>query len=43
MIALAVYDSMHKKSQEIVRYKEVDPHNPWKHVGRWRVSGQEEK
>ena len=43
IIALAVYDSMHKKSQEIVRYKEVDPHNPWKHVGRWRVSGQEEK
>ncbi|MCJ7571230.1 MAG: acetyl-CoA carboxylase biotin carboxylase subunit [Candidatus Thermoplasmatota archaeon] len=43
IIALAVYDSMHKKSQEVVRYKEVDPHNPWKHVGRWRVSGQEEK
>ncbi len=43
IIALAVYDSMHKKSQDIVRYKEVDPHNPWKHVGRWRVSGQEEK
>jgi acetyl-CoA carboxylase biotin carboxylase subunit len=43
IIALAVYDSMHKKSQEIVRYKEVDPHNPWKHVGRWRVSGQEKK
>jgi acetyl/propionyl-CoA carboxylase alpha subunit len=43
IIALAVYDSLHKKSQEIVRYKEADPHNPWKHVGRWRVSGQEEK
>jgi acetyl-CoA carboxylase biotin carboxylase subunit len=43
IIALAVYDTIHKKTQEIVRYKEVDPHNPWKHVGRWRVSGQEEK
>lgn len=43
IIALAVYDSLHKKTQEIVRYKEADPHNPWKHVGRWRVSGQEEK
>jgi acetyl-CoA carboxylase biotin carboxylase subunit len=43
IIALAVYDSLHKKSQETVRYKEADPHNPWKHVGRWRVSGQEEK
>jgi acetyl-CoA carboxylase biotin carboxylase subunit len=42
IIALAVYDCLHKKSQEIVRYKEADPHNPWKHVGRWRVSGQEE-
>lgn len=37
IIALAVFDSMHKKSQDTVRYKEVDPHNPWKHVGRWRV------
>ncbi len=43
IIALAVYDSIHKRSKEIVRYKETDPHNPWKHVGRWRVSGQEEK
>jgi acetyl-CoA carboxylase biotin carboxylase subunit len=40
IIALAVFDSMHKKSQDIVRYKEADPHNPWKHVGRWRVSGK---
>ena len=40
IIALAVFDSMHKKSHDIVRYKEVDPHNPWKHVGRWRVSGK---
>jgi len=37
LIALAVYDSMHTKSQEIVRYKESDPHSPWKHVGRWRM------
>jgi len=41
IIALAVYDSMHTKSQEIVRYKEADPHSPWKHVGRWRVGGKE--
>jgi acetyl-CoA carboxylase biotin carboxylase subunit len=42
VIALAVYDSMHQKSQDIVRYKEEDPHSPWKHVGRWRVGRQEE-
>jgi acetyl-CoA carboxylase biotin carboxylase subunit len=41
IIALAVYDSIHTKSQEIVRYKEADPHSPWKHVGRWRVGGRE--
>ena len=40
LIALAVYDSMHSKKQEIVRYKEADPHSPWKHVGRWRVGGK---
>ena len=39
IISLAIYDSMHSKSEEIVRYKEVDPHSPWKHVGRWRVGG----
>ena len=43
IIALAVYDSMHKKTQDIVRYKEADPHSPWKHVGRWRVAGKEGK
>ena len=37
IIALAVYDSMHTKTEEIVRYKEADPHSPWKHVGRWRM------
>ncbi len=41
IISLAVYDSMHKKSQETVRYKEADPHSPWKHVGRWRVGKEE--
>jgi len=41
IIALAIYDSMHSKKQEIVRYKEADPHSPWKHVGRWRVGGNE--
>ena len=41
IIALAVYDSIHSKSKEIIRYKEEDPHSPWKHVGRWRVGGRE--
>ncbi len=41
LIALAVYDSMHKKSQDIVRYKEADPHSPWRHMGRWRVGDKE--
>ena len=40
IIALAVYDSMHRKTQDVVRYKEADPHSPWKHVGRWRVGGE---
>lgn len=37
IIALAVYDSLHTQRQEIVRYKEADPHSPWKNVGRWRM------
>ena len=37
IISLAVYDSLHTDSQETVRYKESDPHSPWKHVGRWRI------
>jgi acetyl-CoA carboxylase biotin carboxylase subunit len=37
IIALAVFDAMHSKRQEVVRYKEADPHSPWKHVGRWRI------
>jgi len=41
IISLAVYDSMHTKKQEIVRYKESDPHNPWRHMGRWRIGGKE--
>jgi len=41
LIALAVYDSMHSNKEEVVRYKEADPHSPWKHVGRWRISGRE--
>jgi acetyl-CoA carboxylase biotin carboxylase subunit len=41
IISLAVYDLIHSKSKEIVRYKEADPHSPWKHVGRWRVGGRE--
>jgi len=40
ILALAVHDSMHSKKEEVVRYKEADPHSPWKHVGRWRVSGE---
>jgi acetyl-CoA carboxylase biotin carboxylase subunit len=42
IISLAVYDSIHKRSTESVRYKEADPHSPWKHVGRWRVGREEE-
>ena len=38
IISLAVYDALHSKTQEVVRYKEADPHSPWKHVGRWRIS-----
>ena len=41
LISLAVYDSLHSNKEEIVRYKEADPHSPWKHVGRWRISGKE--
>jgi acetyl-CoA carboxylase biotin carboxylase subunit len=37
LIALAIYDSLHTQRQEIVRYKEADPHSPWQHVGRWRM------
>ena len=40
IISLAVYDSMHKKTQDTVRYKEADPHSPWRHLGRWRVGGE---
>jgi acetyl-CoA carboxylase biotin carboxylase subunit len=40
LISLAVYDSLHSKREEIIRYKEADPHSPWKHVGRWRVGGR---
>jgi acetyl-CoA carboxylase biotin carboxylase subunit len=43
IISLAVYDSMHSRKQEIVRYKEADPHSPWKHVGRWRVGSKGEE
>jgi acetyl-CoA carboxylase biotin carboxylase subunit len=39
LISLAVYDSLHSTKEEIVRYKEIDPHSPWKHMGRWRVGG----
>ena len=42
IISLAVYDAMHTKKHEIVRYKESDPHNPWRHVGRWRVGRKED-
>jgi acetyl-CoA carboxylase biotin carboxylase subunit len=37
VIALAVYDSLHSEREEVVRYKEADPHSPWKYVGRWRI------
>ena len=41
IVSLAVYDSMHSRTQETVRYKESDPHSPWKHVGRWRMGVEE--
>lgn len=41
IVSLAVYDSMHSITQETVRYKESDPHSPWKHVGRWRMGVEE--
>ncbi len=37
LISLAVFDSLHTQRQEVVRYKEADPHSPWQHVGRWRM------
>lgn len=37
IIALAIYDAMHPRREEVVRYKEVDPHSPWKHAGNWRI------
>ncbi|HEC94436.1 MAG TPA: acetyl-CoA carboxylase biotin carboxylase subunit [Thermoplasmatales archaeon] len=37
VIGLAVYDAMHPRREEVVRYKEPDPHSPWKHAGRWRI------
>jgi acetyl/propionyl-CoA carboxylase alpha subunit len=37
IISLAVYDALHTQRQEVVRFKEADPHSPWRHVGRWRI------
>jgi acetyl-CoA carboxylase biotin carboxylase subunit len=37
IISLAVYDSLHTQRQEVVRFKEADPHSPWRNVGRWRI------
>jgi acetyl/propionyl-CoA carboxylase alpha subunit len=37
LIGLAVYDAMHPRREEVVRYKEPDPHSPWKHAGKWRI------
>ncbi|MEM0492749.1 MAG: acetyl-CoA carboxylase biotin carboxylase subunit [Candidatus Thermoplasmatota archaeon] len=37
IISLAVYDSIHTQRQEVVRFKEADPHSPWRHLGRWRI------
>lgn len=37
LLSLAVYDCLHTKRQEVVRYKEKDPHSPWVNVGRWRM------
>jgi acetyl/propionyl-CoA carboxylase alpha subunit len=43
IISLAVFDHMHKKTQDLVRYKEADPHSPWRHMGRWRIGKEEDK
>lgn len=40
ILSLAIYDSLHSDKQEIVRYKEADPHSPWRHVGRWRMGSE---
>jgi acetyl-CoA carboxylase biotin carboxylase subunit len=37
IISLAVYDALHTQRQEVVRFKEADPHSPWRYVGRWRM------
>ncbi len=37
LISLAVYDSRHPKRDEVVKYKEPDPHSPWKSAGKWRI------
>ncbi len=37
VFALAVYDAMYPKRDEVVKYKEPDPHSPWKSAGRWRI------
>ncbi len=37
LIALAVHDSMHPQREEVVKYKESDPHSPWKSAGKWRI------
>ena len=37
LIALAIYDSLHTQRKEVVRFKEKDPHSPWRNVGRWRM------
>jgi len=37
VISLAVYDALHSQRQEVVRFKEADPHSPWRRLGRWRI------
>jgi acetyl-CoA carboxylase biotin carboxylase subunit len=37
ILALAVYDALHPQREEVVRYKEIDPHSPWRYTGRWRM------
>lgn len=37
LISLAVYDSLHTKRREVVRYKAADQDSPWQYLGRWRM------
>ncbi|MEF8874166.1 MAG: acetyl-CoA carboxylase biotin carboxylase subunit [Candidatus Thermoplasmatota archaeon] len=37
LIALAVHEMKHPEREEVRKYKESDPHSPWKSAGKWRI------